>query len=189
MILFAFKATGQLLYKGDSFVSPLALVQQIKRLEMPLLRQYKSIDAFLKEFLVGNYFLFCLRWFAVFLFCRILISPFKNYLWYMSSTVSLWQTFGKSKLLIVWQVEGSIWMICGCFCASSPEVSLLKGDIIVAETCKRMKEEKLRASQARQRRREQEWHQQRKEKLKNFLEKHDFDPLDLLRWFVILWPF
>ena len=49
----------------------------------------------------------------------------------------------------------------------------------MAETHKRMKEEKMRASRARQRRREQEWHQQQKEQLKNFLEKHGFDPSDV----------
>ena len=58
------------------------------------------------------------------------------------------------------------------------KVSLLKGDIVVAQTYKRMKQKKMRAAQERQRRRQQEAQQKQKEKLKNFLEKHDFDPSD-----------
>ena len=64
--------------------------------------------------------------------------------------------------------------------SAAPKVSLLKGDIVVAETYKRMKQEKMRAAQERQRRRQQEAQRKQKEKLQNFLEKHDFDPLDLL---------
>ena len=58
-------------------------------------------------------------------------------------------------------------------------VSLLKEDIVVGETYKRMKQERLRASQEYQRRKEREWQEQQKQRLKNFLQKHNFHPKDV----------
>ena len=58
-------------------------------------------------------------------------------------------------------------------------VSLLKGEILAAETWKRKKQEQLRADRERESRKRAERQSRQRQKLMNFLEKHNFDSSDV----------
>ncbi|CAK9113495.1 unnamed protein product [Durusdinium trenchii] len=58
-------------------------------------------------------------------------------------------------------------------------ISLLKGDIVVAETYKRMKQERMQASEEKERKKRSEWQKEQQQKLLEFLKKHHFNTKDV----------
>eukprot|EP00913_Durusdinium_trenchii_P023512 g22089.t1 len=70
--------------------------------------------------------------------------------------------------------SGRVWL------ASEFEpISLLKGDIVVAETYKRMKQERMQASEEKERKKRSEWQKEQQQKLLEFLKKHHFNTKDV----------